>query len=120
MAKNFIQPGNVITFTASANVASGSVVRIGQLLGVALADVANGKQGEAQITGVFRLPKVTTAVIPAGASLLWDASAGKFDANSATAASGDVLGAAVAVEAAGNGAADLAVRLTGTPGVLTP
>jgi len=118
--KNAVQAGRVIPFTAAANVVSGQVVRIGQILGVATADVASGEEGRAAIDGVFTVPKVSGAVIAAGESLTWDASAAAFDDNAATPATGDVTGpAAVAFEAAGNGVTSLAVRFTGVPGTLT-
>jgi len=116
---NFEQPGDVITFTAGANLASGAVVRIGALLGVSTGTVASGAVGEAKITGVFRVPKVSGAVIAQGERLVWDASAAAFDDSLATPATGDVSGeAAVAWEAAGNGVTSIAVRFTGVPGVV--
>lgn len=120
MARNFIQPGEVIDHVAGSNITSGSVVKIGQILGIALADIASGATGSVQITGVFECPKVTGAVIAAGESLTWDVSAGKFDDNLATPAAGDVTGPpAVAFEAAGNGATTLKVKFTGVPGTVT-
>lgn len=122
MAKNYVQDGNIIMWnngTGSA-VVSGALVVIGQTLGVALVDIANGASGAVSLVGVFSLPKVTGAVIAAGESLVWDASAGKFDDNLATPASGDISGAAaLAFEAAGNGATVLKVKLTGVPGTRT-
>ncbi len=123
MAKNFVQPGNVIPFTAGADTVSGQVVVIGALLGVSLTDVASGAEGEAQITGVFRVPKVSAAVIAAGETLTFDISAadgvGEFDDNAAVAAAGDITGAAaVAFEAAGAGVTSLLVRFTGVPGTV--
>lgn len=119
MANTYVQPGHTLTWangTGSA-VAVGSVVVIGQTLGVALVDIANGASGAVAIDGVFALPKVATAVIAVGESLLWDVSVGKFDAKSATPATGDISGAAaLAFESAGNGATTLKVKLTGTPG----
>lgn len=118
--KNTQQAGKVIPFTAAANVVSGQVVRIGNILGVATAAVANGAQGLASIDGVFTVPKVSGAVIAAGESLTWDASAAAFDDNLATPAAGDVTGAAsFAFEAAGNGVTSIAVKFTGVPGTLT-
>lgn len=118
--KNYVQPGKVIDFVAAAAIVSGQVVRIGQIIGVASADVANGAVGQAHIEGVFTVPKVSGAVIAKGESLTWDASAAAFDDNAAVAASGDVQGPpAVAFEAAGNGVLTLAVRLTGVPGTVT-
>ncbi len=119
MATNYEQAGNVITITAGATITSGQVVKVGQLLGVAIADIANGAQGQVQIQGVFRVPKVSAAVIAQGESLTWDVSAAAFDDNAAVAATGDVTGAAaVAAEAAGNGVTTLAVRFTGVPGTV--
>ncbi len=122
MAKNFIQPGEVIDWTngTGSAVASGAVVAIGQMLGVALVGIANGATGSVQIKGVFEVPKVSGAVIAAGESLVWDVSAGAFDDNAATPATGDISGApAVAVEAAGNGVTLMNVLFTGVPGTKT-
>lgn len=119
MAKNFVQDGDTIAWTngTGAAVTAGSVIAIGQILGVALVDIANGATGSVGIKGVFSCPKVTGAVIAAGESLVWDISAGKFDDNLATPATGDISGPpAVAVEAAGNGVTSLKVLLTGAPG----
>ena len=119
MATNFVQPGDVIQYTAGADIASGAVVKLGNILGVALAAIANGATGSVKINGVFTVPKVTAAVIAQGESLTWDVSAGKFDDNAATPATGDVTGAAaVAFEAAGNGATTLNVMFTGVPGTV--
>lgn len=118
--KTYVQPGKVIEFVASGAKTSGQVVRIGQLLGVVKSDTADGATGLAEIDGVFTVPKVSGAVIAQGESLCWDASAAKFDDNLATPASGDVTGAAaVAWEAAGNGATSMNVKFTGVPGTLT-
>lgn len=124
MASNFQQRGDVIQYTAGANITSGSVVKIGNILGVALADIANGATGPVAIRGVFTVPKVSGAVIAQGESLVWDVSAGSgagaFDDNAATPATGDVSGPpAVAFEAAGNGVTSFAVLFTGVPGTVT-
>lgn len=120
MAKNYKQPGKVMDYVAGSNITSGQVVVIGNILGVALADIASGDTGSVQIEGVFECPKVTGAVIAQGESLTWDVSAGKFDDNLATPATGDVTKQpAVAWEAAGNGATTLLVKFTGVPGTVT-
>lgn len=122
MAKNFVQPGNVIDWTngTGSAVAAGSVVKMGNTLGVALVDIANGDVGAVSCCGVFTVPKVSGAVIAQGESLTWDVSAGAFDDNAAVAASGDVTGpAAHAWESAGNGVTTIAVKFTGCPGTVT-
>lgn len=119
MATNFIQDGDTITWTngTGSAVVSGQVVAIGNILAVALVDIANGASGSVKTRGVFSVPKVSAAVIAAGESLTWDVSAAKFDDNAATPATGDITGApAYAVEAAGNGVTTLKVMFTGVPG----
>lgn len=122
MATNYIQPGEVLDWvngTGSA-VTSGSVVAVGNILGVALTDIASAATGSVQITGVFTVPKVTAAVIAQGESLVWDVSAGKFDDNAATPATGDISGApAVAFEAGTSSMTTLKVKFTGVPGTKT-
>ena len=121
MANNFKQPGDIITWTNGGSaVVSGQVVRIGQILGVALVDIAGGASGAVALDGVFTVPKVSGAVIAQGEALTWDASAAAFDDNLATPATGDVTGPpAVAFQAAGNGVTSMAVKFTGVPGTVT-
>jgi len=122
MASNYKQPGDTFTWTngTGSAVVSGQLVRVGQILAVALVDIASSASGTVACKGVFTLPKVSSAVIAQGDSLLWDASAAAFDAKSATPATGDVTGPpAVAFEAAGNGVTSFRVRLTGVPGTVT-
>ena len=120
MTATFKQDGDVIQHTAGSSIATGQVVRIGSLLGVALVAIASGATGSVKLTGVFAVPKVSGAVIAKGETLIWDSSANAFDDNAATPASGDVGGAAaVAWEAAGNGVTTLLVKFTGVPGSLT-
>lgn len=123
MADNYVAPGDVIQYTAGADITSGSVVKIGALLGVALTDIANGATGSVAIRGVFTVPKVSAAVIAQGERLVWDVSAasgaGEFDNSAASPATGDVSGeAAVAFEGAGNGVTSLRVLFTGVPGTV--
>lgn len=123
MATNYVQPGEVIDWTngTGSAVSAGAVVAVGQMLGIALVDIADGATGSVRIRGVFTVPKVSAAVIAAGESLVWDVSAGAFDDNLATPASGDISGPpAVAVEAAGNGVTSFDVLFTGVPGTKTP
>lgn len=123
MSKNFNQRGAVMQLTAAAAIASGQVVKIGNMLGVAQSALAIGETGSINLTGVYTVPKVSGAVIGKGETLTWDVSAnsgaGAFDDNAATPATGDVTGAAaVAWEAAGNGATTMQVLFTGVPGTV--
>lgn len=108
MATNFIQPGEVIDFTAAAALASGAGVLIGKRLGVALGAVANGAQGVAQVTGVFSLPKLSTDVVTQGAELYWDDTNKRL---TLTATANTLAGYAWA--AAGNGETTVKIKLNG-------
>lgn len=114
MAKAYYQDGEkrAVEYTPSgAAIAANDIIVLGATdtkkcrVGVAFKDVADGvtSDGAVDIRGVFRFPKVSGAVIAAGDSVNWDASAGEVDDNAATAASGDVIEFGTAVEAKGNG-----------------
>ncbi|KAG5183305.1 bacteriophage VT1-sakai [Tribonema minus] len=59
MAKNYIQPGSVVTVTAPADVTSGSGVLIGTLFGVATHDAKSGEPLELKTDGVWELAKTS-------------------------------------------------------------
>lgn len=113
--KNAYQDGRVLDVTLSADAASGDVVTAGRMFGIAVTNGKNGDTIAAHVEGVFRLPKLGTAVITAGAPLTWDVSAKQVIV--ASAATGDVENFGYAVEAAGNGTADVLVRLCPGAGV---
>jgi len=106
MTTKYVMDGDVIDYanTGSA-IAAGSVVAIGNLIGVALVDIpATSGVGSVKLSGVFNLPKATGAEWAQGAKLLWDVSAGKFDVGTATPATGDISNCCVAAAAAGSAA----------------
>lgn len=71
--RNFIQEGDVLTFTApSGGVVSGSAYKIGQLLVVATSTVAEGLPFEGMVEGVFVLPKTDSQAWAEGALIYWD------------------------------------------------
>lgn len=122
MTTKAYQTGDVIDWVngSGGDVTANSVVKMGNILGVALADIASGATGSVAVSGVFTVPKVTAAVIAQGDSLTWDVSVSKFDDNAATPASGDVTGApAVAFEAGTSSMTELKVMFTGVPGTVT-
>ena len=73
MAKNYVQPGNVLDHTAAANLVSGQAVLVGKRLGVALTDIANGSQGPVSVEGVWSLPKKAGDTPAQGDLLYWSA-----------------------------------------------
>lgn len=125
MAVNYIQPGEVLTYTnaTGSDIAAGRVVKLGATedctLAVALVDIANGAAGEVRRCGVFTVPKVSAAVFAQGESLIWDSSAGAFDDNQAPPASGDVSGSVIAAAAGANTETTCKALFLGIPGTLT-
>ena len=121
MAKNYVQAGEVVDFTngTGSDIASGDVVPMGSLIGVAITDIPDGATGAVGVEGVWELPKVESAVIGAGETVNWDASAGAFDDNQATPATGDRSGGCVAVAAADNGDTTVLVKLNVGPSTVT-
>lgn len=79
MARNYIQPGDVVTVTAPAAVASGDLVAIGGLAGVAANKAASGEPVEIAMSGVYELPKVSAqAWATVGLAIYWDAAEKKL------------------------------------------
>lgn len=111
--KKFVQEGQTLNYAnaSGSTISAGSVVVIGNQIGVAVNDIADGASGPLAMEGVFSLPKVSGAVIAQGEDVAWDVSAGKFDDNLMTPASGDITGACTAWEAAGNGVTSLLVKI---------
>lgn len=71
MAKNFVQEGKTIPLinTGVAEITSGSVVVVGSMIAVAIADIAPGFTGDGFTEGVFLLPKLPADSITAGAKV---------------------------------------------------
>lgn len=119
MARNYESDGNVIQWTngTGSAVASGQVVKVGNLIGVALVALAIGETGSVAVEGVFSgVPKVSGAVFAQGEKLVFDVSAsgglGAFDDSAATPATGDVTGGAVAWVAGADGETTCTIKLT--------
>jgi predicted RecA/RadA family phage recombinase len=69
--KNAVQPGNVITIPAPANVTSGQPGLVGVLFGVYAETVASGLPVAFQIEGVVEIAKDNNLVISAGDRVFW-------------------------------------------------
>ena len=128
MATNIYNSNHMIVTTwtnaTGSDVASGAIVKLGAatnaILAVALVAIANGASGSVGFNCGVTAPKVTAAVFTKGESLVWDVSAGKFDDNQATPATGDVSGAASRADENGaNLETTCSVWLTGVPSTLT-
>ncbi len=104
--KNFVQPGDALTLTAPAAVASGAGVLVGSIFGVANGAAESGADVVLSVTGVFDLPKAAGA-ISAGAVVYWDSTPGVV-----TTVATDNARIGVAVKAAASGEALARVRLS--------
>jgi len=75
MPATFIQDGDAIDYTPSADVAAGAVVVLEDLIGVTKRPIPANTLGTLDVTGVFEFPKETGSgsEIAAGAIVNWDA-----------------------------------------------
>lgn len=117
MAVQFLKVGDSLDYTAGADIAKGDVVVMGNTIGIALDDIANGATGPVAVEGVFSgVAKVSAAVFVVGEKLVWDVSAnsgaGAADDSAATPATGDVTGAMIAAVAGANLETTCTVKLT--------
>lgn len=99
MKARYIQRGESIDYTPEADVASGDIVKVGGLVGVAKLDIKAGELGALALVGVYEIATNGTA-IAAGDIVSVDPATGKTCA--ADAAGAVKFGHAVAaVDAAG-------------------
>lgn len=109
MATNFIQEGDVVEVTLSANVTKGNLVREGSLIGVALDTATSGNACRIKTKGVFDLAKTSALAISVGDPIYM----GATDAvTNKTSASRYYIG--VAVADAANPSSTVRVRLSGS------
>lgn len=118
MAKTYVQKGDVLDHTAAADISSGAVVAMGNIVGVALADIPNGGIGPVQVDGVFTLAKTAATAWAQGDALRWDVSASQFT-KGGVAATGDISNCAVAAAVAGSADTTAAVLLRAMAGTVT-
>jgi len=79
MAKNHIRPGKTMPYTAGSDITMGTVIEFADMIGIALADIANGATGELAITEVWELTKETGVTISQGDQVYWDADNNRVD-----------------------------------------
>ncbi|MBP2197219.1 DUF2190 family protein [Pantoea cypripedii] len=71
MAKNFVQNGNTIPLLNSGSevIASGDLVVVGNIVAIAITDIAEQDTGDGFTEGVFQLPKVSADAFTQGAAV---------------------------------------------------
>ena len=105
MAKNYVQDGNTVRFTATTAVKSGDVVMTENLVAIAASDVAQGGAGVGLTTGVFTVKAKAADDIKQGAIVYWSAA----DGATITAGSNKRLG--IAWRASGATVGDVDVKI---------
>ena len=85
MKARYIQRGESIDFTPTADVAAGDIVKLGNLVGVAKLDIKAGELGALALCGVYEI-ETNGAAIEAGAVVFVDPATGKVCAESASGA----------------------------------
>lgn len=107
MAKNYIQEGDVLDYTAGgAAIAAGAIALMGKRIGVVLADIAANETGAVSVTGVWSIAKLATDVVAQGDLLYWDAANSRLTTTDV----GNTL-AGYAAAAAGNGVATVSIKI---------
>lgn len=72
MKARYIQRGDSIDYTPTADVAAGDVVRIGSLKGIAKLDIKSGELGALALTGVYEMAVKTGKAFAAGQIAYYD------------------------------------------------
>ena len=117
MAKNYIQEGKNIEYTATADIESGSIVVIGALIAIAISAIANTETGVVAVEGVWELPK-STGAMATGDSVYYDVSAQQIR-KSGVPASGDIVNCGIVVEDAQSADTTVLVKINVSGGTIT-
>ncbi len=116
MSRSYIQPGDVLTLIAPANLTAGTGVLVGSQFSIPQETVLSGASFDGYITGVHSHAKAASQAWTAGQVVYWD-DTNKLFSNVATVGFFGQGGVFIAVEAVAGGAGDTTgkVRLTGSP-----
>ena len=102
--RNFVQKGENLTIPAPAAIASGDVVIVGEIVGIAAGDAAEDEPCDVVTVGVFSLDKVAADAFAVGDAVYWD-SANKLATS--TASGNTKIGVAVKVAVSGSAAVEV-------------
>ncbi len=109
--RNYIQRGDVLTLVVpQGGVLSGRPIIVGSIFGIAAHDALEHAEVEAQVVGVFELPKGSEQ-IDQGDPFFWDDGNGIITGVTGA----GLFPVGVATEGAATGAPSVRVRLSGIP-----
>jgi predicted RecA/RadA family phage recombinase len=118
--KNFVQPGDIVTVAAPANVVAGQLFRVGLLAGVAVTDALNTAPVNMAIDGVFDVTKAGSQAWTVGQAI-YGVGTTTLVATTATTTGNILLGVAAAAVGSGAGETIGRIILNGSaPATLTP
>lgn len=106
MSKKTHSVGNIVTVTLAADKNSGEMTNVGSLVGVVQESKLTGESAEIAIEGVHKVPKASADVMAVGALINYNNTNANFQN-----ATSDKDGAAVVIEAAGNGDTEVVAKL---------
>lgn len=92
---NFVHDGDALDYTPSAAVAAGSVVILGDIVGIAPRDIPANTLGAIQVKGVFDFPKASGTNFVAGAKVYFAAGSGLATATTSDKFCGHAVAAAI-------------------------
>ncbi|QRM19555.1 DUF2190 family protein [Dechloromonas sp. TW-R-39-2] len=104
MTSKYVQPGNVLDYTAGSAVTNGQVLLVGKRLAVALVAIAAGAVGSVAVTGVYAIAKKAGDAPAQGDLLYWDAANNYL---TTTVGSNTLAGFAAAAAAGGDATVNL-------------
>ena len=123
MTTNYVSTGKTVPYANSSGstIAGGTLVPVGRMVGVAVADIADGTTGDVAIEGVWNVAKVSGADITIYESTTLDVSQtpDAMEDAAATPATGDISNGAIAMETAGVGVTTVKVKLLPGQGSVT-
>lgn len=118
--KTFVQEGEIVTVLAPAAVVAGQMLRVGQLVGVAITDAASGAPVNIAAQGIFDVTKAGSQAWTVGAAI-YGVGTTTLVATTATTTGNIYLGVAMAPVGSGAGETVGRIRLNGSmPATLTP
>lgn len=112
---SYKQPGEIMDFVNNTGdaISVDALVRIGDRVGVACVDIANGDTGSVRVCGVVQVPKLTTDVVGQGDALYFDESESEVTLSDAGGGSAGNILAGYAFASAGNGVTTVQIKLNG-------
>ncbi len=100
MAKGHVREGKTMPYTngSGTTIASGTVVELPKMIGVALGDIAVGATGEIAICEVWEIAKEAPLVIAQGDQVYWDAANDNVDKTDTNIPCGKAFAAAASAD----------------------